>query len=253
MTRVDVSAFLGRWPFRPIEGTVANLARMMRANDIAHALLSAFEGLFYADPEPANEELLSKIAGRKGMWAAPIINLRVADWGEQMAHLARNRQVRAYRLASTFHGYEVGLCAEAAREAARLRRALMVQVRLEDERHLSPILSLPPASVKAIVEIAAAVPRAKLVISAARLPELLGAAEKVKRLRNLWFDMSHFDGLECMRQACDAVGAKRLLFSTSWPFFYARSAVLKVEEAEVTAPARRDISASSARRIFALR
>jgi predicted TIM-barrel fold metal-dependent hydrolase len=249
---MDASAFLGRWPFRPIEGTVAGLARMMRANEISHALVSPFEGLFYADPEPANEELLSKIAGRKGLWAAPIINLRIAEWREQMARLVRSRQVRAYRLAPTFHGYQVTECAEAAREAARLRRALMVQVRLEDERHLSPILELPPASVKEVVGIARSVPRAMIVVSAARLPEVLGVAEKVKRLRNLWFDMSHFDGLECMRQACKAVGAKRLLFSTSWPFFYARSAVLKVEEAGLRRSEQQAVWGVNGRRVLEL-
>jgi len=261
MTRIDASAFLGRWPFRPIEGTVAGLTRMMRANDISHTLVSPFEGLFYADPEPANEELLRQIARRRNpsrrpagkLWAAPILNLRIADWREQVKALARNPQVRAVLVAPTFHGYEVSACGEAARVAASHGLALMVQVRLEDERHHSPILDLPAASVKEIVSVAASVPKARIVISAARLVEVLQVAPRASRLGNLWFGISHFDGLECIQRACQAVGAKRLLFSTSWPFFYAKSGVLKVEEAEVAVPWRGAVFGDNARRAFALK
>ncbi len=235
MRRVDMCAFLGRWPFRPIRGTAAGLARVMKENHIARAVVSPFEGLFYADPEPANEELLRAIQGRRQLWAAPVVNLRVPDWREQMRRLARCCQVRAFRLAPTFHGYEIALCAEAAREAAGLGRALIVQVRLEDERHHPPILDLPPASVEEIVEATAGVPGARIVVSAAHLPEVLETAAQAKRRRNLWFDLSHFDGLDCVRDACRAVGAGRLAFSTAWPFFYARAAVLKVEEAGLSA------------------
>ncbi len=233
MRRVDICTFLGRWPFRPLRGTAAGLARVMRRNGIDRALASPFEGLFYADPEPANEELLRALRGRRRLWAAPIINPAAPDWREQMSRLARNRQVRAFRVAPTFHGYETGLCAEAAREAARLGRALMVQVRLEDERHHSPILDLPAAPVGEITALAAAAPGARIVVSAARLDEVLEAAPQVKGRRNLWFDLSHLDGLDCIRDARRAVGARRLAFSTAWPFFYARSSVLKVEEAQL--------------------
>jgi hypothetical protein len=255
MTRIDASAFLGRWPFRPIEGTVAKLQAMMRANGLEQAVVSSFEGLFYADPEPANEEILRKISGRKGLWAAPTLNLRIADWREQAKVLAGNPQVRAVLVAPTFHGYEVSACEEAARVAASHELVLIVQVRLEDERHLSPVLELPAASVKEIVSVAASVPKARIVVSAARLTEVLevGGAGPRPALKNLWFGMSHFDGLDCIRRACQAVGAKRLLLSTSWPFFYAKSGVLKVEEAEVAVPSRGAVFGANARRAFALR
>jgi len=256
---VDASVFLGHWPFRPIEGTVAGLARMMRANGIEQAVVSPFEGLFYLDPEPANAALLRQIAGRKNLWAAPVLNPLIADWREQLTQFARNPQVRAVRLAPTFHGYQVSLCAEVAKAAAGKGLALIVQIRVEDERHHSPILNLPPAPVKEVVAIAAAVPRARIVVSAARLPEVIevgraGPAPRPGRPapRNVWFDISHFDGLDCIQRACQTLGAKRLLFSTCWPFFYSRSAVLKVEEAEIAARGRVALMGASAHRAFAL-
>jgi predicted TIM-barrel fold metal-dependent hydrolase len=233
---------------------------MMSADGIEQAVVSPFEGLFYPDPEPANAALLRQLAGRRNpwastrasLWAAPILNPVMADWQAQLGALAGSPQVRAIRLAPTFHGYEVRLCAEVAKAAARRGLALIVQVRMEDERHHSPILNLPPASVKEVVAMAAGVPRARIVVSAARLPEVLEVADQAKRLNNIWFDISHFDGLGCIQRACRAVGGKRLLFSTSWPFFYARSAVLKVEEAEMTARERRAAFEGNARLAFAL-
>jgi predicted TIM-barrel fold metal-dependent hydrolase len=225
---------------------------MMRANGIEHAVVSPFEGLFYADPEPANAALLRQVAGKRGISAVPVINPLMADWAEQVAALARNRQVRAIRVAPTFHGYEMKLCAEVARTAARHGLALAVQIRMEDERHHVPILNLPPAPVKEAVAVAAAVRRARVVISAARLPEVLEVAPQAKRLRSISFDISHFDGLECIRRACRAVGAERLMLSTSWPFFYARSGVLKVEEADLAERDSRAVNGGNARRVFGL-
>jgi hypothetical protein len=249
---VDASAFLGHWPFRPIASTVASLTQTMRANDIEQAVVSPLEGLFYPDPEPANAALLRRLAGRKRLWAAPILNPVMADWQAQLGALASVPEVRAIRLAPTFHGYEVKLCAEAAKAAWKRGLALIVQVRMEDERHHSPILNLPPASVKELIRVATLVPRARIVLSAARLPELLEVAEEAKRLSNVWFDISHFDGLGCIQKACRAAGAKRLLFSTSWPFFYARSAVLKLEEGEIAAHQTTALWSANARRAFAL-
>jgi len=252
MMKVDTSAFLGHWPFRPIEGTPADLGRMMRANGIAHVVLSPLEGLFYIDPEPANAALLCQIAERRNLWAAPILSLLIPDWQEQLDALAGNAQVRAVRVAPTFDGYEVKACAAAAKAAAERDLTLIVQLRMEDERHHTPVLNLPPASVSDAVDVAAAARRSRVVVSAARLPELLEVSEKAAHLPNLWFDISHFDGLDCIQRACQAVGARRLLFSTSWPFFYARSAVLKVEEAEIPAQRRQALLGGNARRAFAL-
>jgi len=81
---------------------------------------------------------------------------------------------------------------------------------------------------------------------------VLGDAEHIRQLKNLWLDVSHLDGLECVKQARDAVGARRLVFSTCWPFFYARSAVLKVDEAELSARDKAGIMMGNAEAAFGL-
>ena len=249
---VDAAAYVGAWPFRSIEGTVADLAGMMRANLVKQAVVSPLDGFFYTDPGPANRRLLRRLAGRRRIWGAPIISLRMADWRAQLEALAEKRQVRAVRLAPAFHGYKVAEAQEAAELAAKHGLTVVVQMRVEDERHHPPFVKLPGVALGDVVALAAAAPRARVVASAARLGEVLGDAEHIRQLKNLWLDVSHLDGLECVKQARDAVGARRLVFATCWPFFYARSAVLKVDEAELSARDKAGIMMGNAEAAFGL-
>ncbi|MBE9566691.1 MAG: hypothetical protein IMF16_08070, partial [Proteobacteria bacterium] len=68
----------------------------------------------------------------------------------------------------------------------------------------------------------------------------------------LWLDISHFDGLACVKQACEAVGAERLLFSTNYPFFYARSAALKIQEEELARGQAQAVTAGNALMAFGI-
>jgi predicted TIM-barrel fold metal-dependent hydrolase len=250
---VDTATYLGAWPFRPIEGTTASLARMMRAHGLEQAVVSPLEGFFYTDSEAANERLLRRVRGRKGLWAAPILNLAVANWQMEMERLARSPQVRAVRIAPGFHGFQVAAARGAVEAAAELGLTTVVQIRMQDDRHhRTPVPRIPDAPIDDIVALAAAVPEGRVVVAAARAHDMLEQAEHIRQLPNLWLDISHIDGLRGLRTACDAVGARRLLFATSWPFFYARSALLKVEEADIPRRALEGIRAGNAVRAFAL-
>lgn len=250
---VDAAVYLGSWPFRALEGTVGGLSRLTRTNRINHALVSQFEGLFHTDPASANARLLKSIEGKRALWAAPVLNLRMPDWEHHLTALAEHPQVRALRLAPGFHGYPVADARPAILRAAELERATIVQVRFQDERHHPPVSHMQPAPMDDVVALAAACPRARVVASGARLRDILDQAQHIQQLRNLWMDTSHLDGLACVKDACAAVGAKRLLFSTCWPFFYARSAFLKVEEAEIPEREREAIMGRNAEPIFSPR
>ena len=249
---MDAAAYVGPWPFRAIEGTVSELVSMMRSNRVRQAVVSPLDGFFYTDPGPANERLRRRVGGRRNLWAAPVLNLRMADWEDQLEALAERRRVRAVRLAPGFHGYTVAEAGKAVEAAAAHRLTSVVQIRMEDERHHRPLARPLTASLGDVVALAAGAPGARVVAAAARLAEVLEQAEHIPQLKNLWVDTSHLDGLGCMKEACNAVGARRLLFSTNWPFFYARSALLKMEEAEVRARDVEAVMGGNARAAFGL-
>jgi len=229
--RIDAAAYLGPWPFRNIEGTMRGLSAMMAELGLDGALVSPMPAFFHTDPADANEHMLRQIKGRQGLWAAPIVNLRLADATRSIEELARNPQVRAVRLAPGFHTYPVPQAREALGVLAQRDLAAIVQLRMQDERSHPATTFIPPAPVDEVIGLAECVPAARVVIAAARSGEIDGErGARIRALPNLWVDISHIDGMSCLGRAREAVGARRLLLATSWPFFYAHSNLLKTQE-----------------------
>lgn len=252
MNTIDAAAYLGAWPFRPLEGTPAGLSRIMRVHGIARAIVSPLDGLFHQDPEAANQRFLRQLRRLPTCCAAPIISLRIADWARRIEAYAENPQVRAVRLAPTFHGYPLAEARDLAVLAADRGLAVAVQLRMLDERFHPPFLDLPPTPLADVVALAAETPQVRWIASAARLGEVTQLGDQIRPLVNLWLDTSHVDGLDCMHRACDAVGPDHLLFSTCWPFFYAPSAFLKMQESALPADHASAILTDNAARAFSL-
>lgn len=246
----DAAAYLGDWPFRNLGGTVRDLTRMMAANGITHALVSPLQGFFYRDPAPANARLLRDLRGRDNLFAAPILSPYLANSREQVARLSAHPQVRAIRLAPGFHGYEPALARPLVEAAAAHRLPVIVQTKFQDRRHHPSVSHMPEVPLGQVLDLAASLPRARLVVAAAHFVELAREAERIRALPNLWLDLSHLDGLECIARSAQAVGARKLLFATCWPFFYPASARLKVAEARLPARTEAGVLGVHAGRVF---
>jgi predicted TIM-barrel fold metal-dependent hydrolase len=138
-----------------------------------------------------------------------------------------------------------------AAELARRRLPLLVQIRMEDERVQAPALRVPPVPVADVVALAGRFPHLSIVALGTYSREVVDLLRQSPRV---WADVSFLDGM-------DAVGvlvrkhrafAKRLLLGSHSPLFYAQSAVLKVQTAEVTSVVRRGILGGNARTMLGL-
>jgi predicted TIM-barrel fold metal-dependent hydrolase len=252
--RVDAAAYLGAWPFRNVEGTVGGLLTMMQGLELDQAVVSPMPALFHTDPADANEQLLRSLKGRRNLWAAPVVNLRLADGKKSIDELARRPQVRAVRLAPGFHGYPAAQVREVLEVLAERDLAAVIQLRMQDERSHPVTTFIPPVPVEEVIALAESAPAARVVVAATRLGEIEAGerAGRIRALQNLWIDISHLDGVGCLGRAREAVGAARMLFATSWPFFYARSALLKVDEAELPADDIEMMMGGNAAKVFRL-
>ena len=153
--RIDAAAYLGPWPFRSIEGTMRGLSAMMAELGLDGALVSPMPAFFHTDPADANEHMLRQIRGRQGLlWAAPIVNLRLADGVRSIEELARNPQVRAVRLAPGFHTYPAPQAREALGALAQCDLAAIVQIRMQDERSHPATTFIPPAAIDEVIGLA---------------------------------------------------------------------------------------------------
>jgi len=249
--RIDAAAYLGAWPFRAVEGGLRGLEAMLEEEGLTGALVSPLAGLFHTDPALANDRLLRSLRGRRSLWAVPASNARLADCHLEIERLSHRRQVRGVRLAPAFHGYPAAEAADALRTAARCGLAAVIQLRVQDARGQPPGLHVSDLPLGDALALAEAVPEARVVIAGAKLAEL-GELSRLQARPDLWLDISHLDGLDCLARACDAIGDERLLFATCWPFFYARAARLKVEEAELSPQARARLLGGNAVRAFGL-
>ena len=252
--RLDAATYLGAWPFRDLEGTRVGLLAAMKEVQADQALVSPLTAFFHLDPEPANTRLLKLLKGHANLWAAPVLNPRMSDATRYLAQLARIPQVRAVRLATGFQGYPAAQAEEVVRAAAQVGLAAILQLRMQDERSHAPAFRIPPVPMREALDLAARVPDARLVIAAARLGEVERGelAERVRGLPNVWLDLSHVDGVGTLRRAQAAVGLERLLFATSWPWFYAQSNALKLFEADLTDHELALVEGGNAVRAFAL-
>jgi predicted TIM-barrel fold metal-dependent hydrolase len=227
---------------------------MMQDLELDQALVSPMPAFFYTDPGPANDRLLRRLKGRASLWAVPIVNARVSDACKHVEQLARRPQVKAVRLAPGFHGYPVAEAKNALQVAAEAGLAAVIQLRMQDERSHPVASRVPPVLLEEVINLAASVSTARVVVAAARLAEIetSAQAERIRALPNLWLDISHVDGLDCLGRARRAVGPEKLLFATSWPFFYARSAALKVEETELPSQEAEMVMGRNAAQVFCL-
>jgi hypothetical protein len=249
---VDVNTAVGRWPFCEAQSvTPPRLSSLLARAGVDLALTSSLEAIFHEDPDEDNRRLFRQLRGHKRLLPVPVINPRLADWRASVARWARKGT--AVKILPSYHAYSLagtdvdGLAAELARR----RLPLLVQIRMEDERVQAPALRVPPVPVADVVALAGRFPHLSIVALGTYSREVVDLLRQSPRV---WADVSFLDGM-------DAVGvlvrkhrafAKRLLLGSHSPLFYAQSAVLKVQTAEVTSVVRRGILGGNARTMLGL-
>lgn len=111
--RVDVSAHVGRWPFRnfPTTTCAALLDRMDRLG-IDLAVVANLHGLFYQNPQPANAELAAWIAAepraRGRLVPFAVLNPTYPGWRDDLAVCRDELGCRGVRLYPQYHDYALG-------------------------------------------------------------------------------------------------------------------------------------------------
>jgi predicted TIM-barrel fold metal-dependent hydrolase len=111
--RIDVSAYLGRWPFRSFRTTTcAALLDRMDLLGIDLAIVANLHGLFYQNPQPANAELAAWIAAepraRGRLVPFAVLNPTYPGWRDDLAVCRGELGCRGVRLFPQYHDYTPG-------------------------------------------------------------------------------------------------------------------------------------------------
>lgn len=249
---MDVNAYTGNWQFRPLPGsTPGDLLALLNAQGIQQALVSPIEGIFYDEPQLANERLCEALLDFPDLRSVAVLNPKLPNWLKNLDICCEQYHIRALKLHPNYHRYDLVDDAGNLLKAAGDRHIpIIIQLRVQDMRAQDPLGIIPDVNVAEAINAARSYPNARFVIGGIRWGEATSKAKEIMDLPNLWIDISQIEYTDCLRCLIQIYGTRQLLFGTHAPFFVVRSAILKLQEAELSEEGREAITSDNAREVF---
>lgn len=253
--RIDVSAFLGAYPWRKVPGTSpeAVLAAMGRVG-IDEAWITHLPSVFWRDPMEGNGWLYEAADREPRFRAVPAVHPELPHW-EEVVREAVQRRAPAVRADPTWYGID-----PAGRDMIALAAAagdaglpLMLTVRFEDGRQRHPndrAEELPASAVRRLVR---SDPRVRLIVTHADrgFIEEVHFGSTPPEAERIWWDVTWVwgppeDHLETVLQT---IGPERFVFGTGQPLRIPENSVAKLDLLSLGAEDRARIESGNARAI----
>jgi uncharacterized protein len=233
--RIDVNAFLGRYPFRNATGgsPQALLAAMDRIG-VDEAWLSNLSAVFWKDPTEGNALLYAAVEREHRLHPVPAVHPELPNWKEVVAEALR-RKAPALRADPTFYGVDpvgTGMCAITA-GCAEAGLPLMLTVRLEDGRQRHPNDGAPELSPHAVRALVRSDPRVRLIVTHADrefIEQVHFGSTPAESARILW-DICWIWGPpeDHLALLLETVGVERFTFGTGMPLRIPENSVAKLD------------------------
>jgi predicted TIM-barrel fold metal-dependent hydrolase len=253
---IDVNVSLSRWPFRRLPGDEPEaLAARLRGLGVTEAWAGNFDAMLHRDLAAVNARTAETCRLHGGGLLRPIgaVDPTLPDWREDLRRCQEVHKMPGVRLHPNYHGYGLDhpAFAELLDEAGRRGLVVQIALKMDDERHLHPLLkSLPTTDAAPLVALLARPARPKIVLLNA-LKDLGG--QPLRRLLDagdVWVDIAMLEGMEGLKRLIAQVGADRLLFGSHAPFFYPEAAELKLRESALAPEHAEAIRRGNARRVL---
>ncbi|HET9486574.1 MAG TPA: amidohydrolase [Chryseosolibacter sp.] len=170
---IDINSYIGHWPFRQRKyNTCATRLERMNRFGVDLSIVSNLNGVFYKNPQSANEELHHEIRSSSlfGDRFIPfaVINPAYAAWRSQFETSTGDMGMKGIRLYPQYHGYELTntSCVELVKRSRDRGLPVAFSLRMVDSRPSSWLdLGIKKEWVlKDVVPIIRAVPDAKYLI-----------------------------------------------------------------------------------------
>jgi len=243
---IDVSCFVGPWPFRTLSLAEPEVLRdRLVANGITRALVSPLGAVLQRSAQVANRELAARVAGDEVFAFVPVVN---PAQGEALAELDAYPDSPAVRLLPGPHGYALDdpAVVEFVRAAGDRGRTVIVQVRMIDVRMAHPDVVHRELTADEVRGLAAACPKTSIVVAGAR-PAELAAIFAEPRSERLWCELSHCEQPDVVRNLINSVGVDRLLCGTHAPVHVVEALPAKLFSADLSAEHQEALARGNAR------
>jgi hypothetical protein len=249
---IDTNVNLGPWPFTPVaDRTGPELAAHLAASGIRRALVSHLGAVFQPEPMATNRRLFAAVRPTPALLPVPVINPALADWRGQLAGCLAAAPIRAVKIFPNYHNYSLGSrrldpFLDALDEAG-LR--LVVNVRLEDERHRYFALKIKGVPVPQMSALLQRHPRRHVLFTGISISEIDKLAPDHA---NFSADIAFCELTNTLELMLRKFPARRLMLGTCTPLFSTYGEVGKLTDARIPAGAKRLIGSENARRFFGL-
>ena len=138
---VDINTYIGHWPFRQRRYNTCQerLDRMNRFG-VDLAVVSSLNGIFYKNPQSANEELYDTLksgnAFQDRLIPFAVINPVYASWRDHFETSTGKMGMKGVRLYPRYHGYELvnPSCVELVKRARDRGLPIALSLRMVDSR-----------------------------------------------------------------------------------------------------------------------
>jgi predicted TIM-barrel fold metal-dependent hydrolase len=257
--RIDVNAFLGRYPFRHAPGgSPQALLEAMDRIGVEQAWLSNLSAVFWRDPTEGNPLLYSAVERHPRLRPVPAVHPGLANWKDVLAE-ARERGAPAVRSDPTFYGTDPagGAMLELAAGCAESGLPMMLAVRFEDGRQRHPndrAEELSPHTVRALIRSHAGI---RLLITHADrdfIEQVHFGSTPAEAARILW-DICWIWGPpeDHLPLLIETMGAERFVFGTGMPLRIPETSVAKLDLLDLSEEERGRIESENVRAFLKVR
>ena len=250
--RIDVSAFLGAYPWRRVPGTSPDaLLGAMARTGIDAAWVSHLPSFFWRDPMEGNAWLYEVAAANGALAPVPSIHPGLPGWEAEL-ELAARKRAPAVRADPTWFALDPRGAAmiALARACGAAGMPLMLAVRLEDGRQRHPndrTDELPPWAVRSLVR---SDPSVRLVVTHAErtfIEEVHFGATPEEAAR-LWWDITWVWGPpeDHLETLLETIGPARFVFGTGQPLRIPETSIARLDLLDLPDDARAHIESGNA-------
>lgn len=225
---IDLNAFIGNWPFHPVEGALETVRNSLRACDMECLFVSPLEAAWCRNPHRFNQPLYQAVEEFDDVWPVPVLDVTVATWRHELDATLQQSKVRLVRLLPAYSPYRLSAADDLLVALAEAGLGVIVQTRLEDPRRQHPLAQVPDVPAAEVADAANRHPELTVIIGGPRAGEIRALKHQLLKLPNLYADVSQADGLDAVKVMVADGLVKKLVFGSHAPFFIPYAALSRV-------------------------
>ncbi len=233
---MDLTVYLGRWPFRRLRyAGVADVRRLMARVGVAQALALPLPAVFYKDCLDGVLETIEELGpDADDLLPLAVVNPDFPGWERDLRYMVEELGCVGCGILPNYHGYQVYDSCTAAlfHMLVEMNLPALVFVRLWDERSHHWRMQVPPLSVNDLAYLLKSFPDVRMAICNAVLPTEGVALTPAFADRATTLLTTSYKSLD-LTHMVERAGAEHIAYASGMPFYYPESSLLQILDADI--------------------